>query len=136
MTNDTDEFEPFMALPQFMCQQPPIMDKKSSATTGLQMETIGECLPLLTAINNQSSDPFDFDENGLPYLLRSEHIDFVKNGLQPLPSGFVALDASRPWLMYWSLLSLHVLGEDVTKYSDRYAWCSCVNASSRLTRSF
>lgn len=120
MADPDDTFEPFMAIPPYLCQFPPLADELSTSTSQLQVQTIDECLPLLNAINDPSSNPFDFDESGLPNLKRSLHIDFLHDGLQQLPAAFVAMDASRPWLMYWSLLSLYLLGQDVKPFRQRY----------------
>ena len=52
--------------------------------------------------------PFD------PYavrLLRDAHANYLSNALSnPLPRGFVSLDASHPWMVYWCLHSLDLLG--------------------------
>jgi len=42
-------------------------------------------------------------------LNRAAHIKFLRAGLESLPNGFAALDASRPWLCYWILHSLSIL---------------------------
>lgn len=115
----TDEFEPFMAIPPYLIQPPPIADNLRTRTTDLQNDTIEECVPLLNAINHPASNPFNFDETGLPYLQKRAHIDFVHDGLDQLPPQFVAMDASRPWLMYWSLLSLYIMGEEVADFRAR-----------------
>lgn len=112
--------EQFATVPIYLCQNARIIDDTTSATSKLQLATVEECLPLLRASQDPTSDPFDFDENGMPPLDRSSHISFIQNGIEPLPAAFVALDASRPWLMYWSLLSLYLLGEDITQYAKRY----------------
>lgn len=36
------------------------------------------------------------------------------------PAGFLSLDAARPWLLYWSLNSLCLLGEEMISYKDMY----------------
>lgn len=120
MAGSEEHFDSFMTVPSFMSRYPLIIDDLPSATSKLQYATINECLPLLCAVADSSADPFDFDENGLALLNRSSHVDFVKGGLQSLPAGFVTMDASRPWLMYWSLLSLHLLGENTTQFGKRY----------------
>lgn len=114
-----DEFEPFMAVPPYLIQPPRISDLLKTRTTDLQNDTVEECVPFLNAINNPSSNPFHFDGHGLPYLKKQAHIDFIHDGLEQLPPQFVAMDASRPWLMYWSLLSLHVLGHEVQNFQER-----------------
>lgn len=44
-------------------------------------------------------------------LLRDKHAKFALDGLtQPLSCGHLSLDGSRPWLFYWCLHSLYVLG--------------------------
>lgn len=44
-------------------------------------------------------------------LLRSQHIDYLTHSLSnPLSKGFVSLDASHPWMVYWILHSLDLLG--------------------------
>jgi len=49
------------------------------------------------------------DADGKPRLMREKHVTYLKRGLATLGPGYVALDASRPWLLYWILHSLDVL---------------------------
>ena len=42
---------------------------------------------------------------------REEHAAYLMSGLGTLPSGYTSLDASRPWLCYWIMHSLEMLGE-------------------------
>ncbi|GJW88662.1 protein farnesyltransferase subunit beta [Tanacetum coccineum] len=44
---------------------------------------------------------------------RDNHIEYLMTGLRNLGPSFVVLDASRPWLCYWILHSLALLGECV-----------------------
>ncbi|ONI19544.1 hypothetical protein PRUPE_3G284100 [Prunus persica] len=46
-------------------------------------------------------------------LQRDNHIEYLTRGLRQLPPSFCTLDASRPWLCYWILHSLALLGESV-----------------------
>jgi len=32
----------------------------------------------------------------------------------------VGVDSSRPWMVYWALMGLHLLGEDVVPFRSRY----------------
>ncbi|KAI5809061.1 terpenoid cyclases/protein prenyltransferase alpha-alpha toroid [Peziza echinospora] len=63
--------------------------------------------------------------NPLPNLMREAHIQFLEDFLgldqdgDQLPPGFVMLDASRPWLLYWCLIGLHCLGSDLAEYRER-----------------
>jgi len=41
---------------------------------------------------------------------RAEHAAYLRAGLGSLSSGYVSLDASRPWLTYWISHSLELLG--------------------------
>lgn len=44
-------------------------------------------------------------------ILRSpEHVKFLGSNLFSLPSAFVALDASKPWLVFWTVHSFDLLG--------------------------
>ena len=80
---------------------------------------MNECLPLLNGIDDTSRSPFDFNEFGLPKLERRDHIGFLHENLAEFPAPFVGIDASRPWMVYWALLALHMLGEDVTLFRSR-----------------
>jgi protein farnesyltransferase subunit beta len=52
--------------------------------------------------------PLDSTE---PTVLRkAEHSAFLASSLFKLPAGYVALDASRPWLLFWTLHSIDLLG--------------------------
>ncbi|CAM6102076.1 unnamed protein product [Calypogeia fissa] len=46
-------------------------------------------------------------------LHHDEHEEFVVRGLRRLSSGYYVLDSSRPWLCYWILHSLALLGRAV-----------------------
>jgi protein farnesyltransferase subunit beta len=43
----------------------------------------------------------------------AEHISYLRTKLEPLPYPFVSLDASHPWLVYWPLNGLSLLGTDI-----------------------
>lgn len=56
-----------------------------------------------------------------PPLNKALHASFLSRlGLMPkLPRAFVGLDASRTWMMYWTLCALKLLGEDITPHRQR-----------------
>ncbi|EXJ94652.1 protein farnesyltransferase subunit beta [Capronia coronata CBS 617.96] len=113
-------FDDFASLiPGYFRGPPALLDSLETETSVLQAQTVNECLPLLNAINDPSSSPFDYNEFGVPELEREKHIQFLKANLAEFPARFVGLDASRPWMVYWALLSLYMLGEDVTHYRSR-----------------
>uniref|UniRef100_M4BJD9 Protein farnesyltransferase subunit beta n=2 Tax=Hyaloperonospora arabidopsidis (strain Emoy2) TaxID=559515 RepID=M4BJD9_HYAAE len=41
--------------------------------------------------------------------MREKHVAYLERGLTRLSSGFVSLDASRPWIIYWILHALDLL---------------------------
>lgn len=46
-------------------------------------------------------------------IQRDSHIEYLTNGLKRLGPSFSVLDANRPWLCYWILHSIAVLGDYV-----------------------
>ncbi|XP_012259865.2 protein farnesyltransferase subunit beta [Athalia rosae] len=50
-------------------------------------------------------------EGKLPILARSNHIFYLKTSLTHLSQSYECLDSSRPWLCYWILHALQILGE-------------------------
>ncbi|KAL8999959.1 MAG: hypothetical protein Q9188_005782 [Gyalolechia gomerana] len=96
---------------------PPLQDELKTETSELQDDTVRECLPFLKG----STGPlFDHTEHGLPSLARDKHIHFLRGSLEAMPAAFVRFDASRPWIIYWALTALRLLGEDVEEYRERY----------------
>ncbi|EXJ90003.1 protein farnesyltransferase subunit beta [Capronia epimyces CBS 606.96] len=112
-----DDFAFF--IPAYFRGPPALLDSLETETSVLQADTVKECLPLLNAIEDPSRSPFDFNEFSVPVLEREKHIDFLHENLEEFPAPFVGLDASRPWMVYWALLSLYMLGEDVSRYRSR-----------------
>lgn len=113
--SDSAEFQ----IPPYFLQNPPLVDSFQTKTSAVQDETVQECLPLLSAINDASRNPFDFNEFGIPNLEKEKHIEFLHENLSEFPAQFVGLDASRPWMIYWALLGLYLLGEDVSVFRAR-----------------
>ncbi|KAI8833214.1 terpenoid cyclases/protein prenyltransferase alpha-alpha toroid [Chytridium lagenaria] len=54
-----------------------------------------------------------------PPLLRDLHIKFLRSGLNGLKKGFVSLDASKPWLIYWIIHSLDLLKDPLSASRTR-----------------
>lgn len=62
------------------------------------------------------------DQNGT-VLRKTEHLQFFQSLFFKMPPPYVSLDASRPWLMYWTVHSWDLLGialDQATK--DRYVY--------------
>ena len=106
-------------VPVYYRQQQPLAGSFESETSVIQDETVKDCLPLLNQVDDPSRSPFDFNEFGLPDLEKGKHVEFLHDNLDEFPAPFVGLDASRPWMVYWALLGLYLLGEDVSKFRSR-----------------
>ncbi|KAK2661794.1 hypothetical protein Ddye_000368 [Dipteronia dyeriana] len=53
-------------------------------------------------------------------LHRDNHMEYLLSGLQQLGPSFCVLDANRPWICYWILHSIALLGESIaTGLEDR-----------------
>ena len=48
------------------------------------------------------------------HLLRLKHLAYLNHGIRQLSVNFECLDASRPWLCYWILHSLSLLGQSIS----------------------
>ena len=100
--------------PALFSQAPPLRDTLVTESSRLQEDTVEECLPHMT-----NSD-LELNSYGVPKLRRKEHITFLTHGLTgKYPTGFTAIDASRPWFPYWCLTGLYTLGVDVCQYAPR-----------------
>ncbi|KAF2205536.1 terpenoid cyclases/Protein prenyltransferase [Delitschia confertaspora ATCC 74209] len=101
----------------------PIHDTLETETSIVQEETLDTILPYLEGNPNK----FDLNSHGIPHLQRKKHVKFLEIALGEYPAQFAAMDASRPWLLYWSLQGLTALGEDVSAYRERivYTFQSC-----------
>ncbi|KAF4595927.1 protein farnesyltransferase subunit beta [Ophiocordyceps camponoti-floridani] len=102
------------SVPHLFASEPPIRDGLETESSRLQDETIRECLPFLTGKEHDS-----VNAHGVPHLYRDRHVRFLHKQLGNLPSGFTAADPSRPWIFYWSLSALTLLGQDVSSYRSR-----------------
>lgn len=109
-------------VPAYLRRPVALLDSLDTDTSRLQSATISECLPLLNAVEDPSRSPFDFNEFGLPSLEKEEHVQFLQENLAEFPAPFVGIDASRPWMVYWALLGLYLLGEDVSPFRSRYSY--------------
>ncbi|GAQ85162.1 farnesyltransferase beta subunit [Klebsormidium nitens] len=47
-------------------------------------------------------------------LRRRQHVAYLERGLDYMGPGYAVLDSSRPWLCYWILHSLALLGQPIT----------------------
>ena len=91
--------------------RPPIRDTLETPSSWLQDETVDDCLPFLTGLEHEK-----LNSHGIPRLDRDRHVKFLHKHLGELPGVYMAADPSRPWLFYWCLSALVILGEDVAFY--------------------
>lgn len=105
------------SIPDLFTQRPPIRDQLVTETSKTQDATVDQCLPFLKGLASSQNGPFN--QFGVPRLDRDAHISFLYDSLESYPERFVGLDSSRPWMVYWALTGLHLLGEDVTKFRER-----------------
>ncbi|CAI7564678.1 unnamed protein product [Penicillium manginii] len=103
--------------PALFTQPPPIRDPLVTETTDLQDATLSKCLPFLKGISDLQKGPFN--PCGVPALQRDDHVEYLYDSLEDYPAGFVAMDSSRPWMIYWGLAGLTLLGEDVSRVHQR-----------------
>ena len=106
-------------IPSYFRKQPPLLDDLESETSIVQAETLKECVPLLNRVDELNNSLNDFNEFGIPSLDKKSHGEFLHDNLDEFPAPFVGLDASRPWLVYWALLGLYLLGEDISVFRSR-----------------
>ncbi len=108
------------AVPPLFAHPPLLKDGLVTKTSADQDETVRECLPFLKGVDDLVNDPLDYNAHGVLHLNRDKHIEYLKDHLGDFPAAYVGIDASRPWIMYWGLMGLYLLGEDVTRYRSRY----------------
>jgi protein farnesyltransferase subunit beta len=106
-------------VPKLFTSLPVLHDPLKTVSSDIQDSTIQECLPFLAGSKDPQKSAFSFNAHGVPGLDRKAHIEFLHSSLGELPSGFVAVDASRPWMLYWALTGLYLLGEDISVYRER-----------------
>ncbi|KAL0941898.1 prenyltransferase and squalene oxidase [Colletotrichum truncatum] len=108
------DVHPNSVVPELFTTPPPVRDALTTATSKVQDETVQQCVPLLAA-----TDPeIEYNDHGVPALLRDNHIKFLQKQLGRFPAPYVAADASRPWFLYWSLNALALLGYDTAVYRE------------------
>ncbi|KAL2688479.1 hypothetical protein IWX47DRAFT_654029 [Phyllosticta citricarpa] len=96
--------------PALFSQKPVIQDDLETGTSQEQEKTVEKVLPFMTGNPNK----FPLNSHGVPHLNREGTVPYATDALAEWPEQFIILDASRPWIPYWSLTALALLGEDVT----------------------
>ena len=109
-SNGTDE----SAVPELFTSLPPIRDSLVTDTSLSQAETAGHCLPLHAGAGRSL---FDVNPQGIPRLSQENHVEFLNDAIQN--AKHIQSDAARPWVVYWCLTGLSVLGEDLENWRER-----------------
>ena len=99
----------------------------SSVSTEAQTETEYECRPFFVDLASMPPNQLDhLRETGLLHrdgsldicLLVDKHVEYLeqtwKDPDSPLRMSFVTLDASRPWMLYWTLHACDIMGHSPT----------------------
>lgn len=92
-------------------------DFLSTPTSTIQAKTFDLCAAYLAGKEREIRE---LNSHGLPALQRQDHISFLEDSLESYPEAFQRQDASRPWIVYWCVTALGMLGEDVSVYRQRY----------------
>ena len=107
------------SVPTLFTSVNPIRDLLQTESSNVLDFTVQDCLPFLAGTDESCAFLGQRNAHGLPRLQRKEHIAHLHKSLGHLPSALVVADASRPWMLYWALSGLCLLGQDVSPYRER-----------------
>ncbi|KAL0256482.1 CAAX farnesyltransferase (FTase) subunit beta [Diplodia seriata] len=93
---------------------PPLFDSLKTQSSEDQRDTVERILPF----HAENPDSLKLNSHGIPHLLRQKHLEYAEDGLADYPAQFVAMDASRPWIPYWSLFAVAILGGDTSEFRE------------------
>ncbi|KAI0973241.1 terpenoid cyclases/protein prenyltransferase alpha-alpha toroid [Xylaria arbuscula] len=102
-------------VPDLFTTAPQIKDALVTDTSVRQNAVESSCREFLA---NKRDGAVPVNHHGVPSLRRDHHIAFLEKNLGLLPPAYKAADASRPWIFYWCLNGLVLLGADVSKFRD------------------
>ncbi|KAI9889979.1 MAG: hypothetical protein M1814_004597 [Vezdaea aestivalis] len=103
-------------IPDYALRLPLIKDLLDTQTSGAQDEA---ALQALTWLEGAAPGQGPANRYGIQALERQDHVSYLRARLQKLPGAAVFADASRPWLVYWALVGLSMLGDDISGYRER-----------------
>jgi len=102
--------------PTIFLHAPLLHDELVTGTSEAQDKVMQACMELMSGKEQEIQD---FNSHGIPKLQRQKHIKFLQRVLGKYPHQYQGMDASRPWLVYWALAGLSILGEEVLQYRER-----------------
>ncbi len=111
----TDPYTQPPMIPDHFTRAPLVRDGLVTDTSEDQDETAESCLAAAAGV--RAANPVN--RHGVPHLDRARHARFLHQSLGALPGTFLGYDASRPWILFWCLNGLWLLGEDVAPYRTR-----------------
>ncbi|KAG4305750.1 hypothetical protein PORY_000660 [Pneumocystis oryctolagi] len=99
----------------------PYIQEKSDVSSSF---TLPDCIQTETACNQLKTERICLDyllsQPVEPELHLTSHLNYLlKVFTKPLPKLYVALDASQPWIIYWTLCSYALLGQSTDAYEER-----------------
>ena len=104
-------------VPELYTTHPPIRDSLTTDTSVSQEDVVKQCLPRLISCSRSLAGVNPYS---IPSLEREDHIKFSQDAIDY--ARYIAYDPVRPWVIYWSLTALSLLGESVELYQQRYAF--------------
>ena len=117
-------------VPELYTSFPPIKDRLTTNTSISQDDVVKQCLPRLIACSRKL---FGVNTYGIPSLEREDHMKFLQDAIE-YPR-YIAFDPVRPWVIYWSLTALSLLGENVEPYQQRYTFLQPTHHQLRVANS-
>lgn len=106
-------------VPELFTRRPVCRDKVRTQTCEDEDRVVASCLPFLNGRAFLRYGPDFLTVSGVPHLLRDRHKLFLEDSLEAYPPPFKSMDASRPWMLYWNLTALPLIGEDSSPYRRR-----------------
>ena len=107
-------------VPILFTEPPVIRDPLITDSSIIQDETVEDCVPLLAGANPDNPEFVGYSSAGVPRLETDDHADFLIESLQN--AKYIPYDASRPWILYWCLTGLSLLGRSITQYRQRFSF--------------
>lgn len=102
----------------------------SNSRPSATLEEQAETEDLISQLFDLTVDPNTLvSEHGKIFsgLRKQEHTQFLASTFFQLPGKFVSLDASRPWLVFWTVHSLDLLGVALDQRTkDRWGTSACM----------
>lgn len=87
-----------------------VLDGRDTITSRDQKKTETQVLECFKSFFLNASEGSNNKEEGMR-LERELHVEWLRRGMQSIPTNMAGLDASRPWFVFWISHGLEMLGE-------------------------